>query len=121
LKAMRRLLKIAYEYFALFSLVVRALTEIGAKWAEPDLTAQLHGQWQEYYPTRFNFWRKLTKACIDHVVVAFNKEARRYSRLEGQKLTYANYFKSQSSVARMLKARLPGEIKRSARAAMANA
>ena len=41
-----------------------------------------------------------------------------YSRREGQELTYANYFKSQSSVARILKAGLPGEIKRCARAAL---
>jgi hypothetical protein len=108
----------SYSYFALFSLVVRALTEVGAKWAEPDLTAQLHGQWKDYYPTHFNLWRKLTKACIDHIVAAFKKEARQYSRREGQELTYTNYFKSQSSVARMLKAGLPGEIKRYARAAL---
>jgi hypothetical protein len=108
----------SYEYFALFSLVVRALTEVGAKWGNPDLTAQLHGQWKEYYPNNFNLWRKLTKGSIDHIVAAFKKEARQYSRREGQELTYANYFKSQSSVARMLKTRLPGEIKRSARVAL---
>jgi hypothetical protein len=33
-------------------------------------------------------------------------------------LSYANYFKSQSSVERMLKAGLQGELKRSARAAL---
>jgi hypothetical protein len=71
-------------------------------------------------PKRFNLWRKLTKVCIDHIVAAFKKEARQYSRREGQELSYANYFKSQSSVARMLKARLPGEIKRCARAALKN-
>jgi len=65
-----------------------------------------------------NLWRKLAKACIDHIVVAFKKEAKQYSRREGQELTYANYFKSQSSVARILKAGLPGEIKRCARAAL---
>jgi hypothetical protein len=108
----------SYGYFALFSLVVRALSEVGAKWGDPGLTAQLHEQWQGYYPTHFNLWRRLTKACIDHIVTAFKKEARQYSRREGQELTYANYFKSQSSVARMLKTGLPGEIKRYARAAL---
>lgn len=108
----------SYEYFTLFSLAVRALTEIGAKWGDPDLTAQLHGQWEEYYPEHFNLWRKLTKACIDQIIAAFKKEARRYSRREGEELTYANYFKTQSYVARILKAGLPGEIKRCARAAL---
>ena len=108
----------SYEYFALFSLVVRALTEVGAKWGKQDLTAQLHGQQMEYSPKCSNIWRKLTKACIDQIIAAFKKEARQYAQREGQELTYANYFKSQSSVARMLKAGLPGEIKRSARAAL---
>ncbi|PYT96115.1 MAG: hypothetical protein DMG38_25060 [Acidobacteria bacterium] len=108
----------SYEYFALFSLVVRGLTEVGAKWGDPDLSAQLHGQWPEYYPTHFNKWRKLTKACIDQILVAFKRESRSYSRREGQELTYANYFKNQSSVARMLKANLTGDIRRCSRIAL---
>jgi len=93
----------SYEYFALFSLVVRVLTDVGAKWGIPNLTAQLHGQWKDYYPKHYKNWHKLTKACINHIVAAFKKETRQYLRREGQELTYANYFKSQSSIARMLK------------------
>ncbi len=37
--------------------------------------------------------------------------------LDGE-LTYANYFRAQSNVSRMLKRGLPGEIKRCARAAL---
>jgi hypothetical protein len=108
----------SYEYFALFSLVVHALTEVGAKWGDPDLTARLRGQWAEYYPTHYNQWRKLAKACIDQIIVAFKKESRGYSRREGEELTYANYFKNQSYVARLLKAKLTGDIKRCARVAL---
>jgi hypothetical protein len=105
----------SYEYFALFSLVIRALTEVGARWGNADFTAQLRGQRAEYYPRHYNEWRKLTKACIDQILVAFKKESRGYSAREGEELTYANYFKNQSYVARMLKARLTGDIKRCAR------
>lgn len=108
----------SYEYFALFSLAVRALTEVGAKWGTPDLTVQLHGQWKEYYPTKSNLWRKFAKVCIDHIIAAFKKEARQYSRREGGELTYANYFRAQVYVSRMLKKGLTGEIKRCARAAL---
>lgn len=108
----------SYEYFALFSLVVRAMTEVGTKWCDPDLTAQLRRQWEEYYPTHYNLWRKLTKACIDHILVAFKKESQGRSRRKGEELTYVNYFKNQGYVARMLKGPLPGEIKRSARTAL---
>jgi hypothetical protein len=107
-----------YEYFALFSLVIRALTEVGAKWSDPNLTAQIHAQWVEYYPTHYNQWRKLTKACIDHILVAFKKESRGYSKREGEELTYANYFKNQTYVGKMLKAKLPGDIKQYARIAL---
>jgi hypothetical protein len=41
-----------------------------------------------------------------------------YSRREGEELTYANYFKNQGYVARMLKSGLPGEIKRYDHAAL---
>jgi hypothetical protein len=107
-----------YEFYALFSLVIRALTGVGANWGDPELTAQIHRQWAEYYSTHYNRWRKLAKACIDHILVGFKKESRGYSRREGEELTYANYFKNQSFVARMLKAKLPSEIKRDARIAL---
>jgi len=109
-----------YEYFALFSLVIRALTEVGAKWGDPDLTAQLRGQRAQYYPTHYNQWRTLTKACIDQIIVVFNKESRGHSRREGEDLTYANYFKNQGYVARLLGAKLSGDIKRCARAALSS-
>lgn len=108
----------SYEYFTLFSLAVRALTEVGAKWGNPDLTGQLSGQRAEFYPQCFNLWCKLTKVCIDQILVAFKKESRGYSRRGGEELTYANYFKNQSYVARILKAGLTGEINRCARAAL---
>lgn len=94
------------------------MTEVGAKWGDADLTTQLRGQWAEYYPTHYNHWRKLTKSCVDQILVAFKKESRGYSRREGQELTYANYFKNQGAVARMLKAKLTGDIKGYARLAL---
>ena len=109
----------SYEYFALFSLVGRALSAVGAKWEDAELTSQLQGQrTSDYYPKRFKLWRNLTKACIDHLLLAFKKEAKSYSRREGHDLSYANYFKNQTSVARMLKAGLPRNVRRCAIAAL---
>jgi hypothetical protein len=109
-----------YEYFALFSLVVRALTEVGAKWGETDLTEQLRTKWDrpEDYIQDYELWTKLTKACIDGILSAFKKESRRYSKREGDELSYANYFKNQTYVTRMLKTALTGEIKRRAAAVL---
>ena len=108
----------SYEYFVLFSRVIRALTEVGAKWSTPELTAQLHGQWKNYYPKHYGRWRKLTKASIDQIVASLAKEARQYARREGRELTYANFFKSQTSVGRILKSALPSDIKKYARLAL---
>jgi hypothetical protein len=108
----------SYATFALFSVVVRALTDVGAKWGSTDLTSQLHGQWEDYYPKHYNNWEKLTKACIDHILAAFEKESRQSSKRDGQELTYANYFKSQGALARMLNSPLGPEVRRLARTAL---
>jgi hypothetical protein len=91
---------------------------VGAKWGDAALTAQLFGQWEDYYPTHYNHWENLTKACIDHIIEAFERESRAYSKREGEELTYANYFKSQGALARMLNAPLGAVVKRAARVAL---
>ena len=56
--------------------------------------------------------------CIDQILLAFKKDSRGYSRQEGEDLTYANYFKNQGYMGRMLKMKLTGETKRRARLAL---
>jgi hypothetical protein len=107
-----------HGYFTLFSLVIRALTEVGAKWSDPGLTHLFTEQWSDFYPLHCRNWRNLTKACIDHMLQAYRKEARRYAKREGQDLSYTNYFKTQGYIARLMKAGLPGEIRRLARAVL---
>jgi hypothetical protein len=107
-----------YEYFALFSLVVRSLTEVGAKWGSAGLTAQLNDQLGAPSSIKVKSWRSLTKACVDQIIVAFKKESQRYSKLKGETLTYANYFKNQGYVGKMLHDNLTTQIKRCARVAL---
>lgn len=108
----------SYEYFVLFSLAARALTAIGAKWGDPALTAKLHGQWDEYYDKHYKHWRAFTKAGIDYILESFKKESRKYSRREGEEMTYANYFKNQKYMARILKRSLSRKLKSCARTAL---
>ena len=63
------------------------------------------------------FSEVITEADRKTYASAFVATCRRKG-LNGIAITHANYFKSQSSVARMLKAGLPREIKRYARAAL---
>ena len=107
-----------FDYFALFSLAVRALSDVGAQWGDPRLTGQLYGQWKDYYPQHYKQWHRFAKECIDHILVAFKKEAAIHKKKKGEILTYANYFKNQSSMERMLRPQMTPSLRRLARAAL---
>lgn len=114
-KAYIRNLK-TYAYFALCALVFRSFDKVGAKWGDSAFTSTLECQWQDWYPEYYKMWRNLTKCCIDHIMEAFSKESRRYARKEGEDLTYANYFKNQGYISKMLESPLGSKIRQSARA-----
>jgi hypothetical protein len=103
-----------YAHFAIFALAVRALQEAGAAFGDPAFTEQLQAQWQDWQ-IPYRLWKGLTKACIDHMLEAFKKEATRSWREASDELTYANYFKSQGYLTRLLERPLCGEIKGRAR------
>ena len=108
----------SYSHFAVFALGVRASQDAGAKWGHAAFTDQLQGQWEDWEATYCRLWKDLTKACIDHIRETFKKESTKYSRREGEELTYANYFKNQGYMARLLKAPMSGDMKRCARAVL---
>jgi len=111
----------SYEYFALFSLATHSLTAVGAKWGDPSFTAQLQTQQSAYYPAHYKNWRALAKTGIDQIIAAFKKESSAYSRREkGEELTYANYFKNQTYMARILKRPISRAMKKSARNAISH-
>jgi hypothetical protein len=105
-----------YAYFALCALVFRSFDEVGAKWGDSAFTSTLEFQWKEWNPKYYKVWRNLTKYCIDHIVEALRKESKRYARKEGEDLTYANYFKNQRYISKMLRSPLDSKIKQCARA-----
>lgn len=105
-------------HFALFSLAVRALQEVGAKWGDPSFSDHLHKQWPDWAEHHYKDWRNLTKACIDQVVAAYKKDAGKYSKKEKKALSHANYFKNQSYISRILKSKLSGKIKKYSRAVL---
>jgi hypothetical protein len=63
-------------------------------------------------------WRNLTRACIDHIVAAYKNDAGKYSKNEKKALSYANYFKNQSYISRLLESKLSGKIKKYSRAVL---
>lgn len=105
-----------YAYFALCALVFRSFDEAGAKWTDSAFTSALELQWEDWYPKYYKMWRNLTKGCIDYIIEALRKESRRYARKEGEDLTYANYFKNQGYISKILGSPLDSKIKRCARA-----
>jgi hypothetical protein len=102
-------------HFALFSLAVRALQEAGARWGNASLSDHLHKQWPEWRSQHLKNWKNLTKACIDHIVAAYKKDAAMYARKEKKALSYANYFKNQSYIAPILKSALSKDVRRYSR------
>jgi hypothetical protein len=106
----------AYGQFVIFTLAIKALRDAGAKFGDPSFTDQLESQWQEW-PSYYIEWKRLTKACTDHMLKAFKKESARAAR-GGDALTYVNYVKNQGYLSQLLGARLSGVIKRHARAVL---
>jgi hypothetical protein len=102
-------------YFALFSLIVRALQEAGAKWGDPTLSERLGKDWQGWPAGHYQAWRRLTKAGLDQIVMAYKIDAKRYAKTERHVLSYANYFKNQGYISRILEGRLTPDVRRYAR------
>ena len=108
----------SYGQFAVFAVAIRAMHDADAEFGDAAFTDRLLAQWEEWYPTHYHAWKKLTKSCIDAIVKAFKKEVPRHSREFGDELTYANYFKNQGYVSRLLQSPLPPETIRHAKAAL---
>lgn len=102
-------------YFALFSLIVRALQEAGAQWGEPTFSDALGKDWQGWPLGRYQPWRKLTKAGLDQIVTAYKVDARKYLKTEKRVLSHANYFKNQGYISRILRAKPSPDVRRYAR------
>lgn len=107
-----------HAYFALYSLLLRLITDAGGEFGKSSLTLLLHKQWENYYPVRLNLWKKLTKLGIDHIADEFKKNYKLHSRSQKEPLTYVNYFKNQSMMLKLLKRPVSRSIRIAAQAAL---
>lgn len=98
----------------LFALVSKSLQNAGASWGKSEFTDLLDSQWEKWPNVRHQ-WRELTKACIDHVVKFYKKDAQTLYKAEGYRPTYINYFKNQAYVSGILNAPSPQLLTKLAR------
>src|SRR5262249_14311235 len=105
----------SYAHHASLAVAVKAMAEVGAKLGDPEFTERLQNQWEDW-ETDHVHWKKLTKACIDHILASFAKDAAKHAKREGEDLSYDNYFKNQTYMTRLMSMPLGGDIKRCARA-----
>lgn len=91
-----------YGRFAIFSLCIKALKVTGANFGHTQFTDQLREQWKEYYGGNQKWWKALNMECVHSILQAYKYEKESYSKVSGEGLTYANYFKSHSHMTKML-------------------
>ena len=103
-----------FSKFTLFALITRAMESANARFGYSELTAILESQWGDWSPHQAT-WRSFCKASVDHILVFYKKEARAYQRSERKDLTFANYFKNEKFVGKIMNAPIPQKLRQLAR------
>ena len=99
----------------LFSLIVRALQEVGVKWGSPEFTTLLDDYNDNWTPKRNTNWKNLTKSAINYIYDAYQVEVKRSKKKNENIPTLITYCNNQSSITMLLKKPLPAEARRLAR------
>jgi len=96
----------------LFAVVVKVLQSAGARWGDPEFTQLLEQQWEsdEWSTGHYVRWQQLTKACVDYIRAYYNKENAEFLKVEGDRLAFANYFKSQTYIATIMCSPIPSKL-----------
>jgi hypothetical protein len=97
--------------FTLFALCVKALQTAGANFGTSKMSARLEAEASSPGHQWFSFCNELTQ----FVRSDYQRAAAAYRKSVGGDLNYANFFKSQNYVGRILARRFPPRIKRNAR------
>jgi AIPR protein len=91
--------------FALFALSVKAFRTSGVEFGHSSVTDFLESA------TVTNKWLAFCKHGIDHIRAAYTNERRKYRNRNREDLTLANYFKSQTSITKILTKPVPKQMK----------
>lgn len=97
----------AHFYFAGFSLIIRAFELLKVEWDKTGLIEQI----EKDEVQNLNSWKRLLKACVDHIYDKYKIEDRRYKKKEGTHLSMNNYFKSGSYMDKLMLLPMPSYVK----------
>lgn len=98
----------------LFSLIVKCLQEVGIKWGSPELTKILDDHYNQWDGKRYTHWKRMVKKGIDHINNTYLGEVRQAKHMGDEIPTFANYFKNQTSIHKLLKTATPIDLKETA-------
>jgi hypothetical protein len=95
-----------YIDLCIFSLVCKALRDLGVDPGRDDLNEYLSERGSHVPPT----WEKAIKGLVAHTLGDYKAAARRVSREEGRTLSHSNYFKSGLLTDGLLSRRIPSKL-----------
>ncbi len=107
-------------YLVLFSVVVKALQEVGVKWGSPEFTEFLEEDEDISFNSWFGAWRKIVKEAIDHINKIYKADVKRALKHNDDEPTVRNYFINNTSVSGLLKKPLPTSLKKAAKKVIAS-
>jgi len=98
---------------SIFALYVKIINELGDYWGTKDFNEILESY---YYDYDGSLWKKITKSIITDIILpTYEKERKRYKKMEGTDLSYNTYFKNQTFMNNLMLASCPVQIKSSLR------
>jgi AIPR protein len=107
-------------YLVLFSVVVKALQEVGVKWGSPEFTEFLEEDEDISFSSWFGAWRKIVKEAIDHINKIYKADVKRALKHNDDAPTIRNYFINNTSISGLLKKPLPASLKKAAKQVIAS-
>lgn len=98
---------------SIFALYVKLINELGDYWGTKDFNEILETYYYDYDET---LWKKITKGIVSDVILPqYEKERKKYKKIEGVDLSYNTYFKNQTFVNNLMQSACPVTIKSSLR------
>ena len=93
--------------FALFSLIVKALSAINFTFGRAEFTKLFESQCVTKNTRKL--WTKIITLCGNHIYKLYRKNAKLYREKKGKDLTYNNYFKSSTFMEELLGVNVPSK------------
>ena len=113
LRGKRKYIDNVYRYieFSVFAVICKVIRELNIRLGSETYEQHLN----EEYERGSRQWEQLIKQIIDHILVYYKRASVATWQKDRKKLTHANYFKNQTMIKGVMRAKVPKKIVNSAR------